>query len=97
MRTGSSLHGEDRLTPADEPGRRAPVATAELRAPDRLWLRFHLCERTDASSSPMHLCCAAVGKPITHEEGIMTIVSCLSASLVVAIGIFTARMLISPR
>src|SRR5215217_2363910 len=41
---------------------------------------------------------AAVGKPITHEEGIMTIrkLSLIAASLAVAIGIFAARMLISP-
>src|SRR5215208_1270286 len=41
---------------------------------------------------------AAIGKPTTHEEGIMSNrkLSFVGASLAVAIGMFAARMLISP-
>ena len=50
-------------------------------------------------ASPMHSHYAAVGEPITHEEGTMTDrkLSFIVGSFAVAIGIFVARMLISPQ
>ena len=53
--------------------------------------------RTDASTSLMHLSPCG-GRKADHAWGIMTVrkLSLIAASLAVAIGIFAARMLISP-